>query len=402
MPSSLTWLDHDNSARERSLRILALFKEKESRDELGIGGIRDAIADRLFPGTSTIQTRLRYMLLVPWVYQRLENLHVRAGQFAARARQDELALVAPLLDQREQGVFGSQSGSALKRLPSSVYWSGLGAWGIRRFSGSQQEYHRAVDTLYQRRVLSRSGVDDSRDPDDRHADPTSQSWHPRVPAPPADFPELVDLRVTKQEAEFLVDRITATCGDSLLGWLVIHGRPADVAEPWLHPQISDFPPPIQELLRHSRLFADIVEGGARIYNLYLAEFAGNADWTAGHHDALAEWATRIDLKGIREWSLEEFWGQTEDFGHTITLTTRRFVEAFVERIRTCSGAIANDAATRDLVRDREKALKGTRSRFVNRGALAQWSGNSGTGRLVYRWPTARSFLNDLFAASGVK
>ncbi len=37
MPSSLTWIDHDATARERSLRILALFQEKESRDELGLG-----------------------------------------------------------------------------------------------------------------------------------------------------------------------------------------------------------------------------------------------------------------------------------------------------------------------------------------------------------------------------
>lgn len=60
MTSRLTWIDHDSQARERSLRILALGRVKESRDELGIGGIRDSIADQLFPGTSTIQTRLRY------------------------------------------------------------------------------------------------------------------------------------------------------------------------------------------------------------------------------------------------------------------------------------------------------------------------------------------------------
>jgi len=50
-----------------------MFTEKESRDELGIGSIRDAIADILFPGTSTIQTRLRYMLLLPWMYRELEK-----------------------------------------------------------------------------------------------------------------------------------------------------------------------------------------------------------------------------------------------------------------------------------------------------------------------------------------
>ena len=72
MPASLTWLDLDTAARERSLRMLALFTERESRDELGIGAIRDAIADQLFPGTSTIQTRLRYMLFIPWIYAMLE------------------------------------------------------------------------------------------------------------------------------------------------------------------------------------------------------------------------------------------------------------------------------------------------------------------------------------------
>ena len=86
MPSSLTWIDHDAAARERSLRILALFQEKESRDELGLGGIRDAFADRLFPGTSTIQTRLRYMLFVPWIYRALEERRVAPGEFAPRLR----------------------------------------------------------------------------------------------------------------------------------------------------------------------------------------------------------------------------------------------------------------------------------------------------------------------------
>ena len=34
MYSVLAWIDHDSQARERTLRILSLFQEKESRDEL--------------------------------------------------------------------------------------------------------------------------------------------------------------------------------------------------------------------------------------------------------------------------------------------------------------------------------------------------------------------------------
>ncbi|MCS5947611.1 DUF6361 family protein [Klebsiella pneumoniae subsp. pneumoniae] len=62
MASTLGWLDHDANAQSKTLNILALFQQKESRDELGIGSIRDSFAEQLFPGTSTIQTRLRYML----------------------------------------------------------------------------------------------------------------------------------------------------------------------------------------------------------------------------------------------------------------------------------------------------------------------------------------------------
>jgi len=122
MPSSLTWIDHDATARERSLRILALFQEKESRDELGLGGIRDSFADRLFPGTSTIQTRLRYMLFVPWMYRALEEKRTSPGEFARRADTAERDLIDTMrnVDDREAGVFGGRSGRQLKRLPSSV------------------------------------------------------------------------------------------------------------------------------------------------------------------------------------------------------------------------------------------------------------------------------------------
>jgi len=84
MPSVLAWIDHDSKARERTLRILSLFQEKESRDELGLGSVRDSFADQLFPGTSTIQTRLRYMLFVPWIYHSLEEKRLPAESFRSR------------------------------------------------------------------------------------------------------------------------------------------------------------------------------------------------------------------------------------------------------------------------------------------------------------------------------
>lgn len=42
--SQLTWIDHDLFPREQTLRIISLFQEKESRDELGLGSVRDSFA----------------------------------------------------------------------------------------------------------------------------------------------------------------------------------------------------------------------------------------------------------------------------------------------------------------------------------------------------------------------
>ena len=65
---------------------MALFQERESRDELGLGSIRDSIADHIFPGTSTIQTRLRYMLFIHWLFQMLEGGTQTPAQLAVEAR----------------------------------------------------------------------------------------------------------------------------------------------------------------------------------------------------------------------------------------------------------------------------------------------------------------------------
>ena len=191
MHSVLAWLDHDSQARERTLRILSLFQEKESRDELGLGSVRDSFADQLFPGTSTIQTRLRYMLFVPWIYRSLEESRLPAEKFAIRADRLERQLVQPLMNSGDlTGIFGKTAGKMLKRLPSSVYWAGLGVWGIRLTPFSQSEYHRRIDETYRRRdALKKSEVDarsrgDDVDQEQRMA---TLSWHPRLPTPPGKF-----------------------------------------------------------------------------------------------------------------------------------------------------------------------------------------------------------------------
>ena len=58
---------------------------------------------------------------------------------------------------------------------------------------------------------------------------------------------------------------------------------------------------------------------------------------------------------------------------------------------------ADDQALRDLVRKRE-LRRGKQSRLENDKLLANWAGESGAGRLNYRWGTVRRIVRDIHSA----
>ena len=187
------------------LDVVDLFREHDTRDELGIGSVRDAFADMFFPGTSTIMTRARYFLLVAWTYQRLERLRANSAQIAARARRAEIDLIEVIQRSDDnEGNIGKVAKTALKRLPSSVYWQGLSVWGIRGFQGAQAQYHRGLDRYYAQ-ITRHGGRASERDVE--HDDLVAPNWHAGLILPPPDFPGECSLSLTCREAEYLAERI---------------------------------------------------------------------------------------------------------------------------------------------------------------------------------------------------
>ncbi len=392
MAATLAWLDYDAAERERMNRILALFKESDTVDQLGLGAIRDSFSDQLFPGTSTLQNRLRYFLFVPWMYTQLEAKEVPSSRIERRAREFELGWIDVLMATDDtDGVHGKVAGANLKILPSAIYWSGLGSWGIRRFPGTQSEYHRALDAIYRRRKISRRKEDDDAEPD-----PLVETWHPRLPPPPKGFPDRMDLRLTPGEAEFILDRIVAAHPDSLLAFLARECRHTDAWFPWRHPDAQRFSPAHRELLHHARLLSESMHGAALLYNLMLAELAERDDLIEEHGEWFDEWSSELDVGGLAAWDLRRLWELTLGHGHTITFGARSFVESWVELVRTNPARLKRDPAARQLVRNRELALKGARSYFMNRTLLNQWRGYLGLRRLEYRWSQVRVLLRDLY------
>lgn len=396
MGSSIAWIDRDGAARQRSLQLISLFNAPDSRDELGIGGVRDAIADILFPGTSTIQTRLRYMLHVPWLMAQLETRKVPASEFAPAARKAEILLMDAFEQSGERDYIGSDVGSGLKRMPSSVYWAGMGAWGLRRFPGSQGQYFVAIDKIYRARKDKR-GADDEGDAE---GDSASDTWHPQLlKLMPADYPSGADMKIQQAEAAFLLDMWSGNQPKSLLTWLAndaVARMQLDEAEQiWLHPRQIDFPNPIRILVGHAHRFSYLIKGAALLYNLQLAERAQREERISQYRSELMEWGAR-NLELLSSWDMPALWLILAEQGRLPDKATQTFSQEWLAIFLRNGESIGSSAEARHLVERRERSLKRNRSRFASPAALRQWSGAAGLGLLSYRWPITQSFLKEWF------
>src|SRR6187549_2876076 len=72
--SAIGWIDFSSEHRERVKTVMDLLASPGVVDELGIGMIRDSFSDTLFPGISTIQTRAKYFLTLPRIFQDYKQL----------------------------------------------------------------------------------------------------------------------------------------------------------------------------------------------------------------------------------------------------------------------------------------------------------------------------------------
>ena len=399
MASSLTWLDYSERDRRRALDVIDLFRETGTLDELGLASIRDSFSELLFPGTSTIQTRACYFLLVPWTFQRLERLRYSSSKIAARARQAELNLSDRMLAAGDgRGIFGSQAKMRLKRLPSEVYWGGLGSWGIRTFPRHMWAYFRSLDGYYRRRDQFWSMP---RDPEGRRAPPAN--WHAHLPDPPSGFPrQNVSVALRVKDAEYLRERIQARHSGSLLAVLAGRANAEDLRadQPWELSKLSEVSPVIRDQLHDARLFSACLHGAALLYNLMLSELQQHEGRMEKHRKALEVWAaSMVKIKSeLADWHLNGVWKIVRSSGRSVGYPTRAFIERWIEDLKKLGprAVVRKDSRARMLVREREVQLKRGRSRLTNPRHLELWGGDSGTGQLSYRWGAARRILKDIF------
>lgn len=132
------WVDFSKTERDKVVSILRLLGTQTALDELGIGTVRDAFSDMLFPGISTLQTRAKYFVILPYLFAQAENHRFKHRRdVLAYIHNEEFTLVKTLVKNsgpEAYGIVGSRNMEKMVKMkPSSIYWNGLRTVGILRY-----------------------------------------------------------------------------------------------------------------------------------------------------------------------------------------------------------------------------------------------------------------------------
>ena len=416
MPSSFAWLAADAEQRRQMMEAVDQFRDETTIDDLGVGGIRDAFSDTLFPGTSTIQTRLRYVLFIPWLLQeaaRADTVEDMTWRFHDLER-DFIDALKRGMGENEQGIIGRRAGRELQRVPSGIYWGALIEWGLVEPGLSARAYFRRSLLLREEERAAPHSEDGSAG-----LELTRTGIDPNLPAPPRNLLRSASFELRPEDVTYLQEAMTRRTAGTLLARLA-QTRPAGWTTPDTAPP-APWSPEVLDLLDleldaslrdHVDLaarFSLYIQGANLLYNLLLAEA------TSGDDERFTDDRTEHYRARLQAWAGEAQWTRplgTEDMAdiaqlmaarnRRFTTKTQTFLTTWFDAARS-PFQVTDSAHLRELIQHRERDTKGLRARLRpgNQKALDAWGGESGTFRMLFRWGNVTRHLQDLYDGTEV-
>jgi hypothetical protein len=65
LKSSINWLTFSNEDINKAREVLKNLEGEKTVDVIGLGTIFESVSNLIFPGTSTLHTKIRYQIFVP-------------------------------------------------------------------------------------------------------------------------------------------------------------------------------------------------------------------------------------------------------------------------------------------------------------------------------------------------
>lgn len=393
----LGWIDFSKDERNKVLNVIHLLDEPGAVDELGIGAVRDAFADYFFPGTSTVQTRAKYFLIVPYVL-----LEAGSGQYGS-----DLDTVLRKIDSEERncrdiliktsndGVIGSLvPKSWVLRTPSNIYWNGIKRMGIFKEDLSVKEYvHQSIiqRNLKQAKAYgNRDKEAEENEKDDIDAgDITSIQFWSLGDTYQRDWRSNLTIELLPKEAAFLKTQIITTQRNSLFAFVLKNSINLDKYDSFgaLSEDIRDsVDGDLQFMMQLANDFNNLVSIITTRYNLIVSD--GKNDRARGNWELYAK-----DLKRRSEVDLKAVFNRLS----IRNIKLRTFL------IRAQEAAREGDIAALDeIIKNREVSLKGNKRAKINR--VGEFNAQSwiGIDRLDYRFTPTRRIIRDIMNAEEVR
>lgn len=394
----LGWIDFSKSERNRVLSVLEMLTEAGTLDELGIAPVRDGFANLFFPGTSTVQTRAKYFLVVPYALKDLEygnetNPNRMRQSFDTMERWCGEQFLAHGAD--TAGIIGSRSlrqNRWVKRTPADIYWNGLRSYGI--FTGgnlSLHEYMRAVCARKnQKNTLSRLGnrrgsaEEDEKDDKDAGGLLSLQFW--KIPTYTSGWARDLKISLTEEEGSFLRSQIVTAFPNSMFAY-ILRNHMTEILScesfPELRSLMAGFPEQIRKDYALAVDFSDFLYVLRTVYNMLVSN--------GSNEEAEAEWQVlKPDLEELAAVDLDAIFGRLH--------LSNAFLCNFLRKSGDFMRAGDLDGMKTEI-RRRERELKQGRAKTLHPGEFdpAVWYGGRG---LDYRFGNARVLLRDIFESEG--
>ena len=384
----LGWIDFSREERNKVMATLDLLSTTTALDELGIGTLRDRYADILFPGISTIQTRAKYFVIIPYIFSLAKSQKFkRASEIIPWVNKIEDNLVSTLVKNSGEdggGIIGSRSlkqGKYVKRKPSSIYWNGMRTYGIlldNRVSMDQ------VATLIYNQGNKKKNIEivkGEQSYDDETAANDGISIFSPI-NPNYDFEKDINIRLTKEEALYISNHIITSIysRDSLLAFIIKNKK--DVSN-FNFDNLEALPMPsdMKNDYRLAKELADFIYGAHIRYNVIYSQ---NLD--TEQREAWDDWIDKFDVGALR---FEEIMRRINCKG-----TTKDFLKKFLKAV-----ADKDIKAIDRCIINREKEVKGERAKLC-KPMEYQYNTAIHNYKLNYRYYSARTIINDILEGLG--
>lgn len=395
----LGWIDFSKSERNKVLSVLDLLSESGTLDELGIAPIRDGFANLFFPGTSTIQTRAKYFMIVPYALKDLEySSETNPNRMLRTFDEVERKCGEMLISNGEDtdGIIGSRSlaqNKWVKRTPADIYWAGLRNYGI--FTGgtlSLSEYIRAMCALKNQKATitklgNRNDNADTDEGDDKDAGELFRMQFWKIPTYKEGWMEDLSIKLSSEEGSFLRQQIISAYPDSMLAFILHHSITEIFACKTfqeLDGLIKIFPGRIQDDYSLAYAFSRFLFVLRVVYNIVVSDGqneTANALWVEMQPD-LYERAD-VDLEAV-----------------FARLSVYRNV-SLCAFLRKAQGLMKNAdlGGLETEIKRRERELKTSRAKTLHPGEFDRdtWFGG---GELDYRFGNAKVIISDIFESEG--